>query len=330
MTNPYAAAVLADRPFSYYPLDDASGASARDASGHGRNAVGAATITAGAVGPTVVDPLAFAFSSTHVDPLIASDGSPMGRGATGDTFEAWFYWTGTHPTYGVIAQDYDQYRGPWIGAGKLKFGGDVDPNITPTTNTWHHAVAATAFPHMAIYYDGAYVGTFDTAHADATDAAARQLLIGSDTYDDNCFDGRIAHVATYDYALTADRVAAHYAAAQLPIPPVIGTDEVAALRAERDRFMLSTATNRRTNASFACRVAAYTIRNAAGPEPPLLIPQVGWKLTMPASTEVIQGDEIAVKNVGTFSIVSVETPDSIVTAVIAYATRISGQHSKLR
>lgn len=138
------------------------------------------------------------------------------------TIEGWYRRSGVGGTFGSAI--YSRWGAAGSGRqvylyrresdGKLQI--DV-PNIKAikTGNTvvssgvWHHVAFTRSGNTWTIYLDGA-------ADGGATDATAQEsnttANLGSSLNSANWLNGSLAHVAIYDYALSADRINAHYLA----------------------------------------------------------------------------------------------------------------------
>src|SRR5262249_6792132 len=104
---------------------------------------------------------------------------------------------------------------------------EADANVGPD-GTWQHVVGVydDANSIINIYVNGQLAGTGTPrplgvrSSSDPVSIGAKRL--GNDPSYDGFFTGTIDEVAVYHYALTADRVLAHYAAAYGPsLPPSI-------------------------------------------------------------------------------------------------------------
>ncbi|MFO1477799.1 MAG: LamG-like jellyroll fold domain-containing protein [Verrucomicrobiota bacterium] len=83
---------------------------------------------------------------------------------------------------------------------------------TAQTNTWQHLAAVYDGSNCRFYVNGQLVGG-PTAVPAYTPNSTQPLRIGATTIPNRSFDGRIAHVALFNSALTAARISAHYNAA---------------------------------------------------------------------------------------------------------------------
>ena len=234
--------VLYDQPVAYYPLDEPAGStSAGDRSGRQGPAlattaigsgVGTVDFGAGESPDSVGTVAAFTPSSSTSAKCLAGSQTPMS--STDWTVEAWFQVSSYPAASGMLASPsslagYCVIRlsvidNPPFGHGVLMgwsaaFSADYHTYYPADIDTgWHHVVGvydATAGGPL-LYYDGALVSS-------STDVGGNFLVdalsVGGGRLDQidtgiNPYDGQIAHVAVYDTALSATRIAAHYEAGQ--------------------------------------------------------------------------------------------------------------------
>lgn len=95
------------------------------------------------------------------------------------------------------------------------------PGTMTTHNAWHHVVYTRTGGNLNLYLDGAFVG----AQADAQGMSANADIIIGANLATTWFTGQVDEVAYYGTALSAARVAAHYAAASATNPnaPLVQT-----------------------------------------------------------------------------------------------------------
>lgn len=226
----YASAVMADAPTAYWRLDEQTLPVARDMT---------ATHDALYVDPVVLgQPGALAGGdgtapvihqpSGHVD--LQPDQTDFSGGLT---VEAWvkptevrewsrMFVLNNHPN-GHGDQGIALYRDG--GSNDLVFGipsaGLTAPGAL-TLNTWRHVVGTvTAQGYAKLYIDGQLVRE-GQAQPVATTVRSLGYIGKSDWVQDATFPGSIDEVALYDYPLTAERVATHYAIGRgAPLPPVV-------------------------------------------------------------------------------------------------------------
>lgn len=229
---PYIAAVLADNPVGFWPLDETSGTVAHDLAGENPGTY-AGTFTLGQEGPDGRP----AFSAAGLGRVVVPGSFPAPT-ATG-SLEIWARHTGVgatgtffnrQPQTTALAQvsPFSSHVIMNTGGGGVRFGNGT--TITGLSNgtvgalpglAWNHAVVTwSASGGVQMYANGqpdplSYVGPFNTAQiADG----GQPLIIGQATNGADAFSngiiGRLAYAAVYDYALTAQQIAAHHAAAQ--------------------------------------------------------------------------------------------------------------------
>jgi len=79
-------------------------------------------------------------------------------------------------------------------------------------NVWYYVAAVVTRRGATYYVDGSAIGSVTYSGTPLLFDHAHKVQIGTNTrYDSESFDGGIDEVAVYDYALTADQIAAHYA-----------------------------------------------------------------------------------------------------------------------
>lgn len=215
----YVAAVLADGPIAYYPLDDASGTSARDVVG-GKNGawVGKSALAVqGAVGTGAL----FDGATTRLEMPAGSFGF---TGKVPYTIELWLSVSAVGTAvrflldYAAGADDSAGYRiyfnnDFFLCSRADAAGADGYGSITP--------IAPSAFVHLAMTYDGAQVHLYANGSSNgpangnrALPSIANGRLVFGDSAGGQFFKlaGVLDEIAIYDKALPAARVAAHYAA----------------------------------------------------------------------------------------------------------------------
>ncbi len=225
----YSAEVLADNPLAYWRHRESLGTTALDEAGNSAgpfNGTYTAGVTLGAAGPlyggsTAVDVNG---STGYVDA-----GAPVPLRLTGPmTAEAWVR-ADTSPGLASIAGYADESITPVqlafflfsVNAGypTLQWGANstfqsVSASSSIGTGSWHHVAAIRDVQVVRLYIDGQLAGSA-TADTSVRTGTTAKLFLGADwsgSAATHFFDGQIAHVAIYDYALSPDRISAHYAA----------------------------------------------------------------------------------------------------------------------
>ncbi len=239
-TLTYSQTVAADGPGAYWKLNETTGVTAADSSGNGHNGVYSGTFTLGA--PGIVSSEMYAALSLGGTGQPTQVGSPpAGAGFVGAinnfsplnyasnfTVEGWVKLS-AFPTeaYAVVAIGQNSntsvggYQLAVSSTGKLQFI-MTDVSIVGTStgtlslNAIHHvAVTFDASGNWTFYIDGAASGTGNSSTRFGSGQGG--LFLGC-TYStqfaqsNDWYGGVLAHVAVYPTALSAARIAAHYAA----------------------------------------------------------------------------------------------------------------------
>lgn len=218
----YPLAVLADSPAAYYRLDESSGSFA-DSSGNGRTATVTGTPTYLQPPAALIDGNSVTFSGTQYGDMGTTS---FLNAPSALTVEAWVKFTST-ATITIIGRDNSgggTLRGWRLRAIAGSFNWLVFSNVSTTSATisspltyndgnWHHVVAtATNSGSMFLYVDGAQVATIAMAFSMAgTNINGEDTFIGA-SHSTAAWIGSLDEVAIYTSALSAARVAAHYAA----------------------------------------------------------------------------------------------------------------------
>jgi hypothetical protein len=219
----YSAAVLKDAPAAYWRMGEATGTAMADASKNGNNGTYVGTVTLGQPGALAGDKsTAAAFDGRTAGATVASSRSLQ---VNWITIEIWIKKT-TEVGYGMyVAKNVTGGGGvgsSWFqllnnsSNGRLEFRvtGDPDPVLVSSTvlalNTWYYVVATYDGTTAKLYINGKLDGTLSAV---ATPAQTDDpLYIGHRA--DGFFNSVVLEeVAIYPSALSADRIAAHWAAA---------------------------------------------------------------------------------------------------------------------
>ncbi len=225
-TDAYGAAVAADEPTLYWRLDDAARASsAADASESGNNTGRIQGTTGRAPGVTLPGTSSGAFDLGGNGGYVVA--SQRTSNPTTFTASAWFSTTSTAggrivgfgSSQDARSNNYDRFV-YMVNDGRLRFGvwgpGEqvIDTPRAYNDGDWHQVTATFGAGGMALYVDGALVGTNANTSVAGYDGYWR---VGSDNIwggaNTAALNGRVDEVAVYDHALTAARVQAQYAAA---------------------------------------------------------------------------------------------------------------------
>ncbi len=221
----YSSAVLADNPIAYYPLGDTVGTTATDASGNGNNATYVGGVQLGlsgalpfdkgtAVGlngstsyiqlPTITNDFTSGFSAEFwADPTAVSNNQEffdLGNGAFSDSIL--LYRVGT--TNNLAFQVYQGYNQ----------GGQVVAQNAISLNQWQYfAVTMDSKGDVTIYKNGQPIATGTTSVPRSGIVRTENYLGKNDlaAYGYTSYSGALQEAAFYTSALSAAKVAAHYA-----------------------------------------------------------------------------------------------------------------------
>ena len=222
MASPYARAVLDDQPLVYYRLDEASGITAHDSSGHGTDATLLGTVALGASGAILGDPnTALELASTSAKVVVPNAFDFAGPATY--TFELWILPQST--AVGGSIFEKTELRKPSI-EGTTAFFGPPSSNagIQIGFERWHQP-SLVAYVHEQSV--GLVAGVYNHFECDAIspprmylngiryDGFAQNNLVGPDKINASLdvagnFLGKIDEVAVYDHALAETRVLVHF------------------------------------------------------------------------------------------------------------------------
>ena len=225
----YEEVVMQDFPLAYYKLDDPVGSATMNATAgpEGVYGIGGAKSNV----PTLGQPaLIVGEQGTAADFGISQYGeAPVEReqfvNADGITCEVWVEQlnAGTDPTFlmgpvNAAANDFI-FRLWFQGNSNFRFevllDGTVTPAITdfPTTleTGLQHLVGTWDGLNLRLYQNGVLIGQTAAVGDLETGDANGELRVGSNEVSGNA-NFRMAHAAFYEHVLSAERVAAHYAA----------------------------------------------------------------------------------------------------------------------
>lgn len=221
----YKATVLADSPVGYWRLGEASGTNAADSSGNGNTGTYTGGVTLGQPGAIQADPDGLVNAAALFD---GSSGYVQGPTApvftSAITAEGWFYLTSLPGAEeGIIVQRDGEFilrvdpsaEGKHLSAFVI-IGGVAEPRASwstvPSLNTWYHAAMTWDGTTLRLWVNGVQVAS-QTRSGSITSSGDR-IAIGSSSFGTaGFFPGTIDEVAVYPTALSAARIAAHYAAA---------------------------------------------------------------------------------------------------------------------
>jgi hypothetical protein len=231
LRQPYTSAVMADTPYAFYRLDEASGVTAADYAGNSRSGAYTAVSSYRQAGALPRNPgYAVGLSGT---------GRMVGGGAgilDPQTFsvEMWFRTTtplggklfGFESTRDATSSGFDREAFMRVDGTVVYMGSATSKNLlasSPGLNNgaWHHLVVTSvpsgALEASVMYVDGVPVASGTTLRAGTIYAGWWRvgygtLPTGKDYPASSSFAGSVDDVATYTTALSATRVTAHYAA----------------------------------------------------------------------------------------------------------------------
>lgn len=217
-SNPYLTEILTDSPTLVWPLDETSGTTAADATGNGNTGTynGGTLASGGLIGP---DPNARLDSGEYIvsDSAIAIT-IPF-------TLEVWTEWDAStvnglwgRPDFAGFYDSPNDYALIYgfaaQGAGSTQLSTVVNAAVSSTSLTSGASVLTRSFLALTVtsttatlYVNGVEV---DSATADFSSYSSNHVIgIGSST---GMFSGLVGYFALYPSALSAARIAAHYAA----------------------------------------------------------------------------------------------------------------------
>jgi hypothetical protein len=221
--TPYAQTVLADDPVAYWRLDEISGTTARDFSGHGNAGTYIGGVHLAAAGAIANDP----------DTAAAFDGA-TGYIDGGDTFafagsqpfslEAWVR-SQAMSGYGGVFSREDTSGGPpsegyltFVSPGDGVYGlqrldgnnlTSVPSTSSASTSHYDHVVATYDGTTMTLYVNGVAENMLTASFPIA--GATNHFVVGAEAGGgEDFFDGALDEIAVYDHVLSAPRVNAHY------------------------------------------------------------------------------------------------------------------------
>jgi hypothetical protein len=219
-SHPNAETIMKSQPFAYWRLDDISGKSALDSSGHGRHATfepGVAFYLPGTNGPLLSDSSSLTNRSAH---FAGGRLKAELKSHSGDYSVEFWFWHGlsddVRPISGYLFSQGTKIGDRWSGEQIGLSGGPGKPTHlvltceghekTPYTcrrnvlpRTWHHVALVREEKQVKIYLDGTL-----ELKADANPATEKR---GSEMYFGGRFDhafnfeGKIDEIAIFDHTL---------------------------------------------------------------------------------------------------------------------------------
>jgi len=226
LTANYAAAVLADSPVGYWPLNEASGTVALDASGNGHDGTYSGSFTLGASG------LLPASTNTCVNftggRMAVPDAVALRLGAGALSVEAWIN-ASSMASYASLWDDgtsgatrgYSLFLNANGGGGPTRvyaeFGGSGDPSNEiaistgiATNETDHVVVTSNGLGAIVIYRNAVSVFSRPNQVIGAANSANGVTLFGNPSGGGGLLQGKAQSFAVYGSVLTPARVTAHY------------------------------------------------------------------------------------------------------------------------
>jgi concanavalin A-like lectin/glucanase superfamily protein len=213
----YAAAVLADSPWAFWPCDDASGSSQlADASGNARpftvNGTPNAWRQSGA-GSSVLGIEWPAATTAWATGTVNPTANPSAV-----TLEAWVFLTATPASQFVVAAIDTSSAGIYLSVesgGQARFtvvntGGSFVSSTVLALNTWHHLVGVSTGGVHHLRYDKTNSGTNSKALPTMSGKAPQIHRRGTGVTSSG---GIVGPVSYYETALSDAQIDAHYNAA---------------------------------------------------------------------------------------------------------------------
>lgn len=212
MSN-YAEHVLFDTPLAYYKLDERSGTTFTDSSGHNR------TASLMGSGSTVGQAGALSNGGKALQ-VNGSGGLAIPHAADLDflyfTMEFFLYWTSKPTNYTYVFCQTDNAPAFRFHNAAQTFIGTSNGLVGPTDFTsmssgaWHHVAVTWNGANLITYFDGAQVQSL--VGSGTLNASSSGWVVGGPGWDGSGIVGYIDEVALYDKALSPTRIAAHYKA----------------------------------------------------------------------------------------------------------------------
>lgn len=222
----YSQVVLADQPSMYWRLGEARGRTAFDSSGNGRDAKYHNGVQKGRTGAIVNDSDTCGLFDGVDDMVSWKPGVESYRGPF--SAEAWvrtrtnqknpqsqhifFTRRPADGSFDIKLEHSDEFGYGIrvdVGDGTQWFVTQTIP-FTWTKDVWYHVVAVATLSDISVYVNGSSIASLGYSGTPLLYDASHRVLISPTR--GGSFNGRIDELAVYEYALTADQVAAHYAA----------------------------------------------------------------------------------------------------------------------
>ncbi len=214
-TSRYTAAIQADSPIAYYPMNETSGTVATDASGHGANAtyVGAPSLGQSVLfGPPSTTAVGFNGStqSVHLPNGFANI-------AGGFTFETWVNPAATNAQENIFdlgnGTNNEIYLLKGVFTNNLIIGGSYGSFTISGAlayGSWQQLAVTISGGTVTVYRNGTPIGGGTITAPDNITRTTNNLAAGASFTD---FAGQMQETAFYSTALTPTQIANHYSAA---------------------------------------------------------------------------------------------------------------------
>jgi hypothetical protein len=219
--SPYRAAVLLDHPLAYYRLDEAAGPTAVDETAHAISGTYFGNLGFHAAGALVGDPNHALRTNPEIAGLSAASMLFDFSGTRPFSVEAWVSPVLMTGAYRHVF-DYDTMN----AQGRQGFGMFLDASAAVHIERWVNGMATGnnsavlsvgQFAHLVMVYDGTVIslyvnGVLAASAADMRSAPTANvaMLIGASSTTCCALSGTLDEPAIYDYALSPQRVSAHY------------------------------------------------------------------------------------------------------------------------
>ena len=226
VADSYRDVVLADNPTGFWPLDETSGTTANDLSGNDLDGTYQRSEMVG--GRTWMDFASPDHTGTTSDWVsVPADAVLSGHaGASGAwSFDGWFYDDGVSGTRMMLSVSSPTTYEVFVYRSS---GGSIIVDVTqsngtsitstsvtaPASGQWYHFAYTydRAAAVAVVYLDGVEVGSDTTMSGESSYTGLIWRIGGRGDDSGDRWDGSISHLAIYDTALSAGRVAAHAAA----------------------------------------------------------------------------------------------------------------------
>lgn len=220
-SDPYRTAVLSSKPLAYYPLDERSGTTAIDASGHGHDAAIGRDVRKGTPGLLpccTATSMTFSGTARTAASTVDAPASVAFRAITGLTMEGVFSFAIQPVTYAVlfgygddrIYAPYEMYfssTGQIVAQVRVAAGAKTVATSPLKANTAYHVAATYDGTTLAIYLDGTRRASRAVSGALTGYDATHGLVISDDGgLIDPRFDGIVQQSPCMDVHLPQTRL----------------------------------------------------------------------------------------------------------------------------